>query len=56
MAYSKIVADNHSKWLKSREVIKKFNHWEVPSASRALGDISGLRQFMTPQGIGYLLS
>jgi len=43
MAYTKIVADNHSIWLKSREVTKKFNHWEVPSASRALGDISGLR-------------
>ena len=56
MAYSKIVADNHSIWLKSQEVIKKFNHWEAPSASRAMGDISGLRQFMTPQGIGYRLS
>ena len=54
--YNEIVTDNYGLWIKSPEAIKLYLHSEAPSASRALGDISGLRQFMTPQGIGYRLS
>ena len=48
MAYNKIVSDNYGLWIKSPEGIKLYLHSEAPSASTALGDISGLREFMTP--------
>ena len=56
MAYNKIVSDNYDLWIKSPEGMKLYLHSEAPSASTALGNISGLRQFMTPQEIGHNVS
>ena len=55
MAYNKIVSDNYDLWIKSPEGIKLYLHSEAPSASTALGNISGLRQFMTPRESGIRL-
>ena len=56
MAYNKIVSENYDVWIKSPEGMKFYLHSEAPSASTALGNISGLRQFMTPQEIGHKVS
>ena len=53
MAYNKTVSDEYNTVFDNdREAINFFIHSEAQGASRALGDITGLRGSMTHQGIG----